>query len=175
MQTVRFLGRPWLWGIHQNWDCPSWVQRTTSNSRCIMATATAHRSKAGQKRARDTGNSELKTIGVFGSNGGIQHFWSERFCSNLVYGYANSDNPVFLSGDTYDNTQYVAADLIWPPINRSLSASNISGGNERTRTARPRLPIGYFFPPGLISEAAAVISWQRVLRSAMPVTPSQSI
>jgi hypothetical protein len=132
--------------------------------------------KGGPKEGTfDTGNSELKTIGVFGSNGGIQHFWSERFCSNLVYSYANSDNPAFLSGDTYDNTQYVAVDLIWPPINRSLSASNISGGNERTRTARPRPPIGSFFPPGLISEAAAVISWQRVLRSAMPVTPSQSI
>jgi len=60
-------------------------------------------------------NSELETIGIFGSFGGIQHFWSERWRSNLVYGYVNSDNPDFLSGDTYDNTNYVAADLIWTP------------------------------------------------------------
>jgi hypothetical protein len=27
--------------------------------------------------------------------GDIQHFWSERFRSNLVYGYADSDNRLF--------------------------------------------------------------------------------
>ena len=36
--------------------------------------------KGGPKEgAFDTGNSELKTIGIFGSYGGIQHFWSDRF------------------------------------------------------------------------------------------------
>jgi hypothetical protein len=35
--------------------------------------------------------------------------------SNLVYGYVYSDNPGFLSGDSYDNTRYVAANLIWNP------------------------------------------------------------
>jgi hypothetical protein len=35
--------------------------------------------------------------------------------SNLVYGYVYSDNPGFLSGDSYDNTHYVAANLIWNP------------------------------------------------------------
>ena len=65
--------------------------------------------------AFNIGNSELETIGVFGSYGGIQHFWSDKFRSNLVYGYVNSDNPEFVSGDTFDNTNYAAADLIWNP------------------------------------------------------------
>jgi hypothetical protein len=69
-----------------------------------------------QEGAFNLVTSELETIGIFGSYGGIQHFWSERWRSNLVYGYVNADNPGFLSGDTYDNTNYVAADLIWNPF-----------------------------------------------------------
>ncbi len=75
--------------------------------------------KGGPKEgAFNTVNSELETIGVFGSFGGIQHFWSDRWRSNLVYGYVNSDNPGFVSGDTFDNTNYVAADLIWNPYKK---------------------------------------------------------
>ena len=68
-----------------------------------------------QEGAFNTVNSKLKTIGIFGFYGGIQHFWSDRFRSNLVYGYVNSDNPGFVSGDTFDNTNYAAADFIWTP------------------------------------------------------------
>jgi hypothetical protein len=72
--------------------------------------------KGGPKEgAFDAGNSELETIGIFGSYGGFQHFWSDRFRSNLDYGYVNVDNPGFVSGGTLDNTQYAAANLIWNP------------------------------------------------------------
>ncbi len=60
--------------------------------------------------------SQLETIGIFSSYGGIQHFWSERFRSNLVYGFVNADNPGIASADALDNTQYVAADFIWTPF-----------------------------------------------------------
>ena len=69
----------------------------------------------------DTTRAVLETIGIFGSYGGIQHFWSGRFRSNLVYGYVNADNPGFVSGDTFDNTNYVAADLIWNPYKEGHS------------------------------------------------------
>jgi len=68
--------------------------------------------------AFDTVNSKLETIGILGFYGGIQHYRSERFRSNLVVGYVDSDNPGFVSGDTYDNTNYVAADIIWSPYKR---------------------------------------------------------
>ena len=55
------------------------------------------------------------------------------------------------------------------PINRSISALNTFGGDERTKTARPGAPVDIFFPPGLISEEAAVISGQRALRSGKPL------
>jgi hypothetical protein len=68
--------------------------------------------------------STLETIKIFGTYGGIQHFWSDSWRSNLVYGYVNADNPEFLGGDIYDNTNYVAADLIWYPY------KNVSFGFE---------------------------------------------
>jgi hypothetical protein len=68
--------------------------------------------------AFDPVNSELDTIGILGFYGGIQHYWSERFRSNLVVGHVDAGNPGFVSGDTYDNTNYVAADIIWNPYNK---------------------------------------------------------
>lgn len=40
-------------------------------------------------------------------------FFYATIRSNLLYGYVDSDNPEFVSGDKFDNTNYVAADLIW--------------------------------------------------------------
>jgi hypothetical protein len=61
----------------------------------------------------DVETSGLDTIGVFGTYGGIQHFWSQRYRSNLVYGYVSADNPELIGGDTLKNTTYIAADFIW--------------------------------------------------------------
>jgi len=68
-----------------------------------------------QEGAIDPGTSKLETIGIFGVYGGIQHFWSDQYRSNLVYGHVDSDNPAFLSDDTLDSTSYAAVDFIWSP------------------------------------------------------------
>lgn len=65
--------------------------------------------------AFNIGSSELKTIGVFSTYGGLQHWWLDSLRSNLVYGYVNADNPGFVDGDELDNTGYAAVDLIWNP------------------------------------------------------------
>jgi hypothetical protein len=67
----------------------------------------------------DDRTSQLETIGIFSSYGGIQHFWSERFRSNLVGGFVNADNPTIASADALENTQYVAVDFIWAPSKTS--------------------------------------------------------
>jgi hypothetical protein len=86
--------------------------------------------------AFNTVTSELETIGIFGAYGGIQHFWSDNFRSNLVYGYVNSDNPAFVSGDTYDNTNYAAADLIWNPYkNLDIGIEYLWGRRENKNGA----------------------------------------
>ena len=64
----------------------------------------------------DIDNSVLETIGVFGTYGGIQHFWSDRFHSNLIFGHVEADNPDLVDGDTLKSTSYVAADIIWNPF-----------------------------------------------------------
>ncbi len=61
-------------------------------------------------------DSELHAIGVLGAYGGIQHFWSERFRSNLVIGYSQADNPDFVEGQTLKNTTYGAANFVWTPF-----------------------------------------------------------
>ncbi len=68
--------------------------------------------------AFNTINSTLETTKIFGSFGGIQHFWADKWRSNLVYGYVDSENPEFVSGDTFDNTSYTAVDLIWTPYEK---------------------------------------------------------
>jgi hypothetical protein len=110
--------------------------------------------KGGPKEAAfNTGSSDLETIGIFGAYGGIQHFWCERVRSNLVYGFVDVDNPGFVAGDELDSTNTSPLILYGLLIKMSLSALNISGVDERTKTAIPGPPIDCFFLPDLISEA----------------------
>jgi hypothetical protein len=60
--------------------------------------------------------SQLETISIFGTYGGVQHFWSDRFRSNLVLGYVDADNPAFADGNIFMSTSYLAADIIWSPF-----------------------------------------------------------
>jgi uncharacterized membrane-anchored protein YhcB (DUF1043 family) len=78
----------------------------------------------------NAGSSDLETIGITGAYGGIQHFWSDRFRSNLVYGFVEVDNPGFVAGDELDSTNYFAVDLIWSPY------KNVTVGVEYLRGRR---------------------------------------
>lgn len=64
----------------------------------------------------DDENSSLETIGMFGVYGGLQHFWSEHWRSNLAFGYVENDNPAIATDDTLKNTTYLAVDIIWSPF-----------------------------------------------------------
>lgn len=64
----------------------------------------------------DTATSSLETIGVFGTFGGVQHFWSDKTRSNFAFGYVEADNPDFAADDTLKNTTYLAANFIWSPF-----------------------------------------------------------
>jgi hypothetical protein len=64
----------------------------------------------------DTANSELDLIGIWGLFGGIQHYWSEKFRSNLTYGHVSADNPASMPSDALDSTTYASANLIWNPF-----------------------------------------------------------
>ena len=63
----------------------------------------------------NTASSELDTIGIWSSFGGIQHFWTEKLRSNLTYGHVSADNPASMPSDALDSTTYASANLIWNP------------------------------------------------------------
>lgn len=64
----------------------------------------------------DAGNSSLETVGMFGVYGGLQHFWSGHWRSNLAFGYVDNDNPAIAVENTLKSTTYLAADIIWSPF-----------------------------------------------------------
>jgi hypothetical protein len=58
----------------------------------------------------------LETIGVFSTYGGIQHWWADKWRSNVVGGYVNARNPGFLDPERLENTAYFATNLVWSPL-----------------------------------------------------------
>jgi hypothetical protein len=43
----------------------------------------------------------------------ISNHFPNSLRSNLVFGYASTDNPEFIADDRLENTSYFAANLIW--------------------------------------------------------------
>ena len=64
----------------------------------------------------NTASSELDTIRIWSSFGGIQHFWTKKFRSNLTYGHVSADNPASMPSDALDSTSYASANFIWNPF-----------------------------------------------------------
>ena len=79
----------------------------------------------------DTANSELDTIGIWSLFGGIQHFWTEKFRSNLTYGHVSADNPASVPSDALDSTTYASANFIWNPFKQlTLGVEYLWGRRE---------------------------------------------
>ena len=66
----------------------------------------------------NTATSELDTIGISSWFGGIQHFWSDKFRSNLTYGYVSANNPASVPNDALENTTYATVNFIWNPYKK---------------------------------------------------------
>jgi len=81
----------------------------------------------------DTENSKLRTIGVFSTYGGLQHWWSNSLRSNLVYGYVDAKNPGIVGGDELENTTYAAANLIWNPYQRITLGAEYLWGQRKDK------------------------------------------
>jgi DcaP outer membrane protein len=79
----------------------------------------------------DTASSELDTIGIWSSFGGIQHFWAEKFRSNLTFGHVKADNPALVPSDALDSTTYASANFIWNPYKQlTLGVEYLWGRRE---------------------------------------------
>lgn len=79
----------------------------------------------------DTASSELDLIEIWSLFGGIQHFWTEEFRSNLTYGHVNADNPVSVPSDALDSTTYATVNFIWNPFKQlTLGVEYLWGRRE---------------------------------------------
>ena len=63
----------------------------------------------------DPTRSELKTVPVFGYFVSYEHWWSRQLNSTVVYGFLEADNPDIQSPDSFKETQYASANLVWQP------------------------------------------------------------
>jgi hypothetical protein len=60
-------------------------------------------------------DTSLELIGTTATFGGLQHFWSDRFRSNLTFGYLKADNPATAPGDALDSSTYASVNFVWVP------------------------------------------------------------
>ena len=73
----------------------------------------------------------LDMIGISGVFGGLQHFWSDKFRSNLTYGHLSADNPASVPSDALDSTTYASANYIWNPYKQlTLGVEYLWGRRE---------------------------------------------
>jgi hypothetical protein len=79
----------------------------------------------------NTADSNLDVIAIWSVVGGLQHFWTDKFRSNLVLGHVSADNPVSAPGDALESTTYTSANLIWNPYKKlTLGVEYLWGRRE---------------------------------------------
>ncbi len=59
-----------------------------------------------------------KLLGLFGWMVGVTHDWTDGLSSNFTYAENSLDNTAFQSPDNVHRTTYLAANLIWSPLDR---------------------------------------------------------
>lgn len=66
-------------------------------------------------------NPHLRATPDVGVEAAYQHYWVKTIRSNAVFSYAGVQNTVFVPGNTYNHSDYSAANLIWNPFGSSLN------------------------------------------------------
>ncbi len=60
-------------------------------------------------------NPQLKAVPVVATYGGLQHFWTPRLRSSVVYGFVQVQNTEAQPGAAFHQSNYTAVNLIWNP------------------------------------------------------------
>lgn len=88
-------------------------------------------------------------VGLFGWMTGVTHDWTDQLSSNFTYAANSLDNAPAQSPDDVHQTTYLAANLIWSPLERTKlgieylygTRENISGANGQAH----RLQMAFIF------------------------------
>jgi len=65
---------------------------------------------------RSQTNLSLRSLPLFATYGSYQHFWTPVLRSNANFGFVQVQNTTFQAGNTYHNSIYSSANLIWNPV-----------------------------------------------------------
>ncbi|MGE4180743.1 MAG: DcaP family trimeric outer membrane transporter, partial [Limisphaerales bacterium] len=79
------------------------------------------------------GSGELETLAAWGAMIGYRHFWSERWRSEVTYGYLELDNVAEMGAKAYDHTHYAQANLVWTPVKNFAVGLEYLFGLRETR------------------------------------------
>ena len=84
----------------------------------------------------NTMNSELDLIGIWSLYGGIQHFWTEAFRSNVTFGHVSADNPSSMPVEALESTTYASVNIVWNPFKQiTLGVEYLWGRRENINGA----------------------------------------
>jgi hypothetical protein len=61
-------------------------------------------------------NPHIQALPVVATYGGLQHFWSGRYRSSIVYSFVQVQNTLAQPGTVYHQGNYTAGNLIWNPF-----------------------------------------------------------
>ena len=90
-----------------------------------------------------------KLLPIFGWMCGLTHEWSERWSSNLTYAENSLDNAMLQSPDDVRRVTYLAANLVWNPIDRVFTGIEyLYGLRENIDLAvgvAHRIQVGFIF------------------------------
>lgn len=61
-------------------------------------------------------NPHIQALPVVATYASLQHFWSSRVRSSIMYSFVQVQNTEAQPGSTYDQGNYTAGNLIWNPF-----------------------------------------------------------
>ena len=82
--------------------------------------------------AAQDGSGDIKALPAYGGYVGFQHFWNEKWSSQVVAGYLAVDNSAGQGPTAFHQTQYYSVNAVWSPTSIfSLGLEVLYGHNEQ--------------------------------------------
>jgi hypothetical protein len=78
---------------------------------------------------------DLNLLPTFAGYGALQHWWSQSWRSNAVFGWLKVDNQKGETDTSLERTLYTALNLVWSPVKQMVSVVKSFGANVKTKTA----------------------------------------
>lgn len=100
-----------------------------------------------------TSTGALKAQPAYGGHASIQHWWNDKWRSNVTYGFLKVNTTDLSPGNTYNRTQYFDGNLMYSPGNRFTIGGGIIWGQrvDKNNVAGEGLRINFVVQYDLVS------------------------